>query len=211
MRQHAEADTVVRTAAFEDLDQLVSAYLAAFADEAVASWAGLISESGPTDPELFREQQRQAVANGEILVAERDETIIGVSVWVEADSGERFRREAVELGRIAAERPELLRTATVLELVASRHPDQPHLYLSSMAVHPDHRGSGVGGALLRFRLAQADAVGLPTHLEASTQQSQRLYERYGFRSVGSPLQVPDGGPRLQPMWRGGGIHQEMSG
>lgn len=192
---------VVRTAVPDDLDALVPAYVTAFADEAVARWAGLLSPDRMPDTAPLREQQEQAVKAGEVLIAERDGEIVGISTWIEADSGERFRQEAAQIGRLALDRPELGRTAQVLELVAARHPDRPHLFLSSMAVHPDHRGAGIGGALLRHPLEQAAAVGLPVYLEASTPDSQRLYQRYGFRVDGEALVLPDGGPRLQPMWR----------
>ncbi|GIG88316.1 GNAT family N-acetyltransferase [Plantactinospora endophytica] len=94
------------------------------------------------------------------------------------------------------------RMVLVSELIAARHPDrQPHWYLQQMAVLPGLRGRGLGGAMLHHQLVRADAEGVGTYLEASSPRNRALYERYGFRAHGEPIQLPDGGPALQPMWR----------
>jgi ribosomal protein S18 acetylase RimI-like enzyme len=53
-----------------------------------------------------------------------------------------------------------------------------------VALLPAHRGSGVGTALLRTVLAEADAAGLPVRLHVEPwNPARRLYERFGFRTV----------------------------
>jgi predicted N-acetyltransferase YhbS len=69
-----------------------------------------------------------------------------------------------------------------------------------LGVVPGMQGRGLGGALLRERLATADTEGLPAYLEASSPGSKALYERHGFRCVGDPVRLPDG-PDIWPMWR----------
>ena len=62
-----------------------------------------------------------------------------------------------------------------------RHrPTFKHWYLSDIAVSPAAQGHGVGGALITHRLAAVDAQHQPAYLEATTDGSARLYERYGF-------------------------------
>lgn len=89
----------------------------------------------------------------------------------------------------------------VVEAAAqARHPEEPHLFLSSMATLPAHRGRGAGAAMLAAGLEWARALGLPVYLEASTSDNRRLYERCGFYDLGETIDLPDGGPSLQPMW-----------
>jgi GNAT superfamily N-acetyltransferase len=69
-----------------------------------------------------------------------------------------------------------------------------------MGVVGGRQGAGLGSALLRHRLARADADGLPAYLEASSPRSRALYLRHGFEDLGEPVRVADS-PPLYPMWR----------
>ncbi|MEU7745073.1 GNAT family N-acetyltransferase [Nonomuraea sp. NPDC049158] len=87
------------------------------------------------------------------------------------------------------------------EALAERHPaHETYLYLPCMGVVGERRGAGLGSAMLRHRLARADADGLGTYLEASSPRSRALDLRYGFENLGEPLRVADS-PLLWPMWR----------
>ncbi|MEV6226921.1 GNAT family N-acetyltransferase [Saccharopolyspora shandongensis] len=192
-------DLIVRRATPAELDRIVPAYAAACADEAVSSW---VTSGRELPGALYRDSVREALGADEVLVAQRaDGTIEGLSVWLTLRSAERIRREAAVLAESAGADPVLRRMATVLTLVAQRHPDEPHVFLSSMGVLAASRGSGVGSAILRHRLHRADADAQPTYLEASTPRNQALYARHGFEPLGQPIALPDDGPRLQPMWR----------
>ena len=51
-----------------------------------------------------------------------------------------------------------------------------HLYL-----HPEHQGRGLGGAVMRALLDEADAAGKPVRLGVLRQSdANRFYQRYGF-------------------------------
>lgn len=60
----------------------------------------------------------------------------------------------------------------------------PRLYmeLSMLAVHPEHKGRGIGGMLLREGLKTADDLGLPVFV-ISSMQGKPMYERHGFGDV----------------------------
>lgn len=61
-----------------------------------------------------------------------------------------------------------------------------HLYLDSIAVHPDAHGRGVGGRLLRFVDARARALGLAEvrlYTNAMMWENQKIYPRYGYEVV----------------------------
>ncbi|MEU3273305.1 GNAT family N-acetyltransferase [Saccharomonospora sp. NPDC006951] len=93
------------------------------------------------------------------------------------------------------------RLAIAGEYLAERHPTgSAHRYLAVMGVVPGAQGTGLGSLLLRHGLAQADAEGIGSYLEATTAGSRQLYRRYGFADLGGPVHLP-GGPTLWPMWR----------
>lgn len=69
-------------------------------------------------------------------------------------------------------------------VVVRTEPD--HLYLDSIAVHPDVRGTGLGRRLLAFVEDRARALGLPQVrllTNAMMWENRRMYERYGYEVV----------------------------
>ncbi|SFO89000.1 Acetyltransferase (GNAT) family protein [Amycolatopsis arida] len=196
MRTARREDVIVRVAGPDELAQIAEA----FADEAVARW---VAPEMAALASTYRDFLAEALRTDEVIVAEAGDGIVGVSVWVDMPSAERARQDAARVAELALERPEpaYQRMATVLGRVAERHPERPHVFLSSMGVVPAGRGRGVGGGMLRYRLERADDEGQPAYLEASTQDSQRLYTRHGFTPYGPPILLPDEGSTLQPLWR----------
>ncbi|MFF3879000.1 GNAT family N-acetyltransferase [Streptomyces sp. NPDC001978] len=58
-----------------------------------------------------------------------------------------------------------------------------HLFLDSIAVHPDAHGRGVGGRLLRFVDARARERGLTEvrlYTNALMWENQKIYPKYGY-------------------------------
>jgi ribosomal-protein-alanine N-acetyltransferase len=59
--------------------------------------------------------------------------------------------------------------------------------VQTIGVRPDHQGRGIGTALLRALLDEAERRGTPAVLlevRADNLDAQRLYERHGFRAIG---------------------------
>jgi GNAT superfamily N-acetyltransferase len=83
---------------------------------------------------------------------------------------------------------------------ASRAPLPDHWYLSLLATHPDHRGRGVGQALLAADLAAWDQAGVPAYLESTNPANDHRYARAGFRPIGGFVAVKDDA-RVTAMWR----------
>ena len=81
----------------------------------------------------------------------------------------------------------------------SRHGLDDHYYLSLLATHHEHRGKGIGQALLAADLARWDVEGCPT-LESTNPGNDHRYERAGFRSIGG-FQAVRGGGWVNAMWR----------
>ncbi len=93
----------------------------------------------------------------------------------------------------------LRRGLGVMRRMQAWHPAEPHWYLNLMGVHPRHQGKGVGAALLRAGLDQADRDGLGAYLESSNERNLTLYRRHGFE-VRREVAV-GGGVRMWLMWR----------
>ena len=83
---------------------------------------------------------------------------------------------------------------------ASRAPLGAHYYLSLLATHPDHRGRGIGQALLADNLAAWDEVGVPAYLESTNPENDHRYTRAGFRPIGGFQTVLDRA-WVTAMWR----------
>ncbi|MFC9621847.1 GNAT family N-acetyltransferase [Streptomyces sp. NPDC056930] len=65
-------------------------------------------------------------------------------------------------------------------------PHDDHLFLESVAVHPDAAGRGVGRRLLAHVDAHARSLGLPEirlYTNALMWENQKLYPRYGYELV----------------------------
>ncbi|QIY94963.1 GNAT family N-acetyltransferase [Streptomyces sp. S1D4-11] len=63
---------------------------------------------------------------------------------------------------------------------------EDHLFLDSIAVHPDAHGKGVGRRLLAFVDAHARALGLSEvrlYTNAMMWENQKIYPKYGYEVV----------------------------
>jgi ribosomal protein S18 acetylase RimI-like enzyme len=97
----------------------------------------------------------------------------------------------------------LLRALRTQLQVESLHPkDPPHWYLGYLGTRCSAQGKGLGGAMLREVLDQADAAHLPAYLESSNERNLTLYQRHGFEVV-EEIRALGSGPRIWRMWRGG--------
>lgn len=92
--------------------------------------------------------------------------------------------EADHAAEVAAGRVYVTGDPVVGVLVLVPHED--HLFLDSIAVHPEAAGRGVGGRLLAFVDARARALGLPEvrlYTNAMMWENQKIYPRYGYELV----------------------------
>ena len=126
-----------------------------------------------------------------------------VSVWVPPGCPELSETAEARLGPTLEEL--LGERAVLVTEVFGRfdvaHPrGRDHYYLSLLATHPDHRGSGIGMGLLTENLARIDQVKMPAYLESTNPANLRRYESAGFEVCGT-FDLPDAGPSVTTMWR----------
>ena len=136
------------------------------------------------------------------------------SVWMADDGGAAalwIPPGAAELSHEDEARVEPLlrelvgsRADDLLELLArfdAHHPrHERHHYLSLLGTHPEHRGRGMGMALLSENLAAVDAEGVPAYLESTNPGNLGRYRSVGFEEAGQ-FTLPADGPTVTTMWR----------
>jgi ribosomal protein S18 acetylase RimI-like enzyme len=89
---------------------------------------------------------------------------------------------------------------TLYDRLHERDVPPRHWYLSTLGVDPPRQGQGIGGALLRPVLAQADAEGLWCYLETEREINLSFYRRHGFE-VATEGNLPKSGPHFWTMRR----------
>jgi GNAT superfamily N-acetyltransferase len=87
------------------------------------------------------------------------------------------------------------RYASMWEWIAEHFLDEPFWYLDHIGVDAEHRGGGVGTALIQHGLAFADRDGVPAFLETGRPGNVAYYERRGFRTTAEG-NAPGGGPHI---------------
>lgn len=187
----------VRVATLRDLDELTATFTAAFAADPLWSWALPDLEGLAT---WWRFLVGSALRYPWVWIAD---DCAAASVWIPPGGDELTEREkaAVEplLGDLLG--PRLPIVMELLKRFENAHPSEPpHYYLSLLGTHPDHRGKGLGMALLADNLARIDAEGAPAYLESSNPGNDSRYERQGFRRVGE-FTRPDEQLTISTMWR----------
>ena len=86
------------------------------------------------------------------------------------------------------------------ETMKRHHPSEPHVYLNTLSIDPDHQRMGYGGALMAPMLARCDEEGLPCYLETQRESNVPYYRRFGF-DLRERIEVDGGGPPMWLMWR----------
>jgi GNAT superfamily N-acetyltransferase len=127
-----------------------------------------------------------------------------VSVWLPPGGSELADEQVAALEHFLSHNLASDDQAAIFDLYrrfeASRAPLPQHYYLSLLGTHPDHRGRGVGQALLAADVARWDAERTPTYLESSNGANNHRYERLGYRSIGGFSAVRDD-TWIAAMWR----------
>ncbi|GHC76850.1 N-acetyltransferase [Nocardiopsis terrae] len=192
----APATTVrsVRTATMDDVPEMARVLGRAFCEDPLFRW--LFPDPHLRMARSVRLSALEAgfgyVPHGRADVFEADEEgrriVRGAALWTppggNAESTATVLRSLPHLAALVGpgRLPEVM--GYLAELKASA-PEEPHWYLATLGTDPVARGAGVGSALLRAGLAQADSDGVAVYLETMNPSNIGYYERYDFRVVRS--------------------------
>jgi GNAT superfamily N-acetyltransferase len=179
----------------------------AFQRDPVMTW--MLPDAGAREkklPRLFALLMRchhLATGGSEVARTRSDGSLMGAAaLW---DPPDRWRHGGFESVRAL---PALFLTfgrrlstgREVEETMQRVHPEEPHWYLAVIGSDPNVRGKGFGHALMQSRLDRVDAEHAPAYLESSNPDNVPYYQRFGFDVTGE-IVLPDGGPKMWPMWR----------
>ncbi len=125
-----------------------------------------------------------------------------VACWqAPGESGTLPLRSALQLApcvwSVAAHHP--LAGTRLLAAVLRQRPDEPHWYLSHLAVRPGDQGRGLGRTLLHWGIERADEEGVGTYLETANPDNLPFYRSAGYSQVG--LVRSGDAPNVWTLWR----------
>jgi GNAT superfamily N-acetyltransferase len=172
---------MVRLARAADAPVLDDVLAAAFFDDPIS--AHLLPDTARRHDGLRRGMGRVMrttyIAHGGAWTTEE---LDGVAMWAKPGdpkpSAFELMRDLPMLVRAFGRR--LPRAMGAFGSVEKRRPEEDHWFLDIIAVRPDRQGAGVGSALVRAALDEADAAGLPAFLVTSQPKNLPFYERLGF-------------------------------
>lgn len=191
-----------RLATEQDLGAIIDTLTVAFEDDPV--WGGWAfpdrRRAGALRRTFFRLWMTSALRHRWVRVTQGCEAVAAWYPPGEAENTVENERQLVALaGELLGDHAGVFLKGG--ELFDTTHPrDRPHYYLSFLGTRADHRGKGLGMALLRDNLALIDAQRMPAYLESSNPGNLPRYERLGFTKVGEFI-LPSGGPKVDTLWR----------
>ncbi|MEU8889625.1 GNAT family N-acetyltransferase [Streptomyces sp. NPDC048442] len=189
----------IRQATAADRDVVLRLMDEAFHGDPVSSWILPGAEHRRrVHPLLMGSFLDVVLEHGRVDMAEDGSA---AALWMDTPAGEPEPSDGPAQVRAAID-PDNERIELVGTLTSAVHPHhRAHAYLWMIAVAPDRQGEGLGTALMAPVLERCDREDTAAYLEASSGRSRELYLRLGFTDLGKPLQLPDGGPLMYPMWR----------
>ena len=190
-----EAPTI-HSASRADSERVIATLVTAFSRDPIARWVFPDSHQYLTFfPQLMPHFGGAALDYGSAYCTE---DFSAVSLWL--PPGIHTDDESMgEVAQRAVPESDQEKVFGFLGQMDEYHPKEPHWYLPQIGVDPTQQGKGIGSALLKHALKKADEDKLPAYLEATSEDSRRLYERHGFEKIGT-IQNADS-PPLYPMLR----------
>jgi ribosomal protein S18 acetylase RimI-like enzyme len=191
----------VRTARADDMDAVVATLTTAFFDDPV--WGPAFPDPGRRAAQagaLWRLFASSALRYPWLLVTENVEA---AALWIPPGGTELTDEEEhgfADFLRGITDADTAEGILRILEPMEAARPQEPHFYLSLLGTHDDHRGKGIGMALLRESLVRIDELRMPAYLESSNPPANdKRYAAVGFVPTGE-LTMPDG-RAVTTMWR----------
>lgn len=192
----------MRVAGGDDLDALTAVMTTAFSNDPVwGPYAFPDTHARPQQPaRIWRAYLEMTLRFPWTLVAEGCEA---AAVWIPPGEPELEPAQEAAFAEVLADELGPRQAAVVLDAFAAlddAHPQaEPHHYLSLLGTHSEHRGRGIGMALLGECLAVVDAERSPAYLESTNPANDHRYMRHGFEPCGR-IELA-GGQVVTTMWR----------
>jgi ribosomal protein S18 acetylase RimI-like enzyme len=201
-KEKAMTTITIRKATSADVDHLVPHLARAFDNDPLVNWFVRQDDKRAYGFDvLFRTCLcRLSLPHGEVLTT--DDCFGGALWYPPGKSKIGFTRQLFLLPamiRVASLR-RLKRLIDTLDTSDKIHPTERHYYLQFISVDPDHKGKGLGTALMQPVLKRCDHEGCGAYLENTAEVNLAFYERQGFAVV-DEVDLGQGAPPFWPMWR----------
>ena len=195
----------MREAGAADTGKVLATLSSAFRDDPVWSWVAPDPASRSTIQEaLFAPSVEAAIVRGTLWVTNDVEA---AAVYVPPGESETLYEvdpatgESVWAPGLGMLGEHAGVVSELFDLFERTRPSTPeHFYLSLLGTHEDHRGRGIGMALLRETLTLVDRQRRPAYLESTNPGNDARYRSVGFTDFGE-FAVPRDGRRIRTMWR----------
>jgi ribosomal protein S18 acetylase RimI-like enzyme len=197
-----QAAVQVRRAVADESEVLGAALADAFDDDPVFSW--LIPDDAKRAARFqayFASIARSYLRMGKHAFVAGDGR--GAALWAEPGKWRMPQSEVLREtpAAVKAFGRNLPRALRLLVQVEGLHPKEPtHWYLGYLGTRCNSQGQGIGSAMLRAVLDDADKNRTPAYLESSNERNLTLYQRHGFRVV-HEFKALGTGPTIYRMWR----------
>jgi GNAT superfamily N-acetyltransferase len=196
--------TELRVAGPGDLDALTAVMATAFRHDPVWGEYSFPGSCDRLDTAAFWRAYLAAMVRHDWSFLSAGEE--SAAVWVPPGERELTADQEHELEALLRELLGDEQAAVVLDVferLDAAHPHhEPHHQLSLFGTHEDHRGRGIGMALLDACLERVDAAGSAAYLESTNPANERRYMSRGFEPFGRVELA--GGPAVTTMWRPAG-------
>jgi GNAT superfamily N-acetyltransferase len=164
------------------IDAYADLFATGFADDELITWP-----LRPGDGEALAREQWLPLGRGMLDAGWLWEApaALGIAAWVPPDGAAGLLdmdARWVEAVRSLTD-DEGVRLEALWGWIEGQLPAEPHWFLDHIAVAAEHRGEGIGSALVRFGLDRASTDGVCAFLETSRERNVPIYEHLGFRVV----------------------------
>ena len=154
---------------------------------------------------LFEMRIRYGLQKGDVYTTSRG--LEGIAVWIPSEHSVMTLWGQIRSGGMRLYRT-VGREAVARMTHVEEHNDRlrerlvaaPYLFLSILAVDPDHQGQGFGTQLMDAMLPRLDRERTACYLETTEDRVASFYRRFGF-VAGAPSVVPGTNLTVQPMQR----------
>ncbi|GAB2922177.1 hypothetical protein GCM10027280_06740 [Micromonospora polyrhachis] len=192
---------VVRRARYAEVATIAALVTEAAHDLPLADWLVPDQQQRPTVlAEAIRIWVEHALFFGEVDILADTDRPIGAGVWFH-----RYRQippPAAYEARLAAACSEHIERFTTLgRLLDGQRPEIGHEHLALLAIHPDHRGTGIATRLLDHHHSRIDRYGTAAYTEAFSDAHRDVLSHHGYQAR-PPLHLTRR-HTIHPMWRPG--------
>lgn len=198
----------MRQATEDDASAVLDVLRRALSDDPFVRWLAR-GQARAIDAYLGLMLERIALPKGLVQVAEVDGAIAAAALWAppftfELTVGESLRLLPTMVGVIGPLR--FTRVAGLLDEVEHARPPEPRWLLTLLGTVPEHRGRGLGSAVLAPVLARCDVEEAVAVCETSAAENLAFYAKHGFAVASQRTLGADGPPswtlRREPITRG---------